>query len=729
MTAKLSESVKYHKPCVIVLLIGAAIALLVMGVGCHSIIGGTAEAVYPDLAQPEETEAPITFTSYPSSSATEAILGGQAAGLNCSIPPLANRISFERSVGGSDISLRFRQACVIHDFCYRHGYATYGYTQADCDTQLQQSAFRLCRQFQEQQGKALTDVRTMYRPCEKEAKTVLLGVSLKGAGSFHDRTRSTYFEYDPMPARANDYVVGRAVSENRVSDPNADYGVRTFYFKRNLVRMRTLGKNSQKTQAYTPVPEARLATPPILTGMADSESKTPTSPGSLVSLARDGANDTSVKLVRFGWLSNTGTLQLALTLCPGDDIPDTDDPNTKIYSCRSDTDASVKKFAVVEGKPVIVSLTHRGTAGNPKISTVKIVQQELLKPKERKDDRMTDYPLNGPMVTIHNQYRFLSHDMLLEKDASGQANWAWVFARGAPLNKNGTFGDDDSGKNYTNYVSVARQQLGNNYAENVQRFTLNVKETDEPLSLVRTDNAGHSVLVGMAWSDSDLNRIESDQPAKLPPLLKIWRINAAALQPEERALPVQMVPDKTMLTPLIVRLSSQPDPLIVIPQVQNNRWQHVENQEQANDDVLKIDFTVATIKTDKSLYFEPPTQLHCALSLNRQLQSPDAKVLRNRVYSMLNGITEANIPPETIGAIKSDLAQRWRMSQVIASEREVVTDQQKGTTAHMLALTTVFHGFPAMSFQVLFNPKDGKLQYYKTDSEPRFISYCYQDKT
>ena len=27
----------------------------------------------------------------------------------------------------------FRPACVRHDYCYRHGHATYGYTQGDCD--------------------------------------------------------------------------------------------------------------------------------------------------------------------------------------------------------------------------------------------------------------------------------------------------------------------------------------------------------------------------------------------------------------------------------------------------------------------------------------------------------------------------------------------------------------------------------------------------------------------
>jgi hypothetical protein len=47
----------------------------------------------------------------------------------------------------------------------------------------------------------------------------------------------------------------------------------------------------------------------------------------------------------------------------------------------------------------------------------------------------------------------------------------------------------------------------------------------------------------------------------------------------------------------------------------------------------------------------------------------------------------------------------------------------------MLALTVVFHGFPAMSFQLLLNSEDGKLKYYRTDNKPQFVSYCYQDKT
>jgi hypothetical protein len=659
MPVKMNWSAKYYKRCKAIMLLCVMIIPVILGVACHSIVGGIAEKIYPDLAQPEETEAPTTFTSYPSSSATEAILGGQAAGLNCSIPPLAERIAFKHNLGGSSISLRFRQACVMHDLCYRHGFATYGYTQAECDSQLQQSAFRLCRQFQVRRVDTLTDVRTIYQSCEEEAKAVLLGVSLKGAGSFHDRTRSTYFEYDSMPARANDYVVARAIPQNLVSDANADYGVRAFLFKRNLVGVTALGNSRLRAIANAPVPEARLATPPVLTGTAGIENNTLATLGMLVSLTRDGANDSSLKLIRLGWLSNTGSPQLALTPCPGD--------------CSDDTDASIKKFAVIEGKPVIVSLTHRGTTGDTKeVTTVKIVQKELLKPDQR---TMTDYPLNGPMKGIRNQYRFLSHDMLLEKDTTGEARWAWVFARGAPINKDGTFGDDDSGENYTDYLTVARQRLGNNHADELQRFTLNVKETDEPLSMVRTDNAGNSVLVSLAWTETDLNRVENDKPAMHPPLLKIWRRNAAAPQPEARALPVQMIADTTILTPVIVRLSSQPDPLIVIPQIQNNRWHHVATQMQANDDVLKIDFTVAAIKTDKSLDFGLPVRLHCALSLNGQIQSVDAKVLRDRVYSILYDNTKMDVPPETVSAIKSELSQRWLMSQVIASERVILINK------------------------------------------------------
>lgn len=696
------------KRCTMVYLLCVAIGILLLVVQFGAIIGFMAEKVYPNLAQPEEIEAPVTFTTYPSSAATEAILGGQAQGLNCSIPFFVNRLAFKQSDGESDISLRFRQACVMHDLCYRHGYATYGYTQADCDTQLQQSSYRLCRQQQEPKSSPLTDVRTMYQSCEKEAKIILLGVSLAGAGPFQDRSRSTYFEYDPMPVDADEYVVGRALPEGpaSVNDLSADYGINSFHFKRNLVEMRRLGTASLRQEVYVPVPEARLATPPLLTRLSDSgESGTL---GSLVSLARDNHGDTSLEAVLFEWNLKNKPNQLSLSPCTG--------------NCLSETDASVRKFAVVDGKQVMISLTHRGTP-----NTVKIVQEEFPK---LASSLMTDYSLNGGAENISFRYRFLSHDMLLEKDASGQATWAWVFARGMPLKNKDTFSRDMRGTDYDKYVTVVRQRLGNGHEHDVQRFRLNVDEKDEPLSLVRVDNEGNNILVGLTLTTQDWNCVENGKPVQQPPQLKLWRV-ADGPDPIPLTLPLQMTTDMTILTPLIVRLSSLQFPLMIIPQVENDRWQHVETQKQAREGRFKVDFTITGLKLtpDNQLGFDFTTRLHCELNLNHQLQK--AKVIRERAYRILFGTSgpdykdkESNkeILPEEISAIKSDLAQRWRMSQVIASEREMVTD--KGTTEKLLAITMVFNGFPGMSFQLLLNMGPDGIHYLKTNNEPE----CYLDK-
>ena len=47
---------------------------------------------------------------------------------------------------------RFRQACVFHDLCYRHGLATYGYNQNDCDRVLQNAGFPAVPVFPQRQG-------------------------------------------------------------------------------------------------------------------------------------------------------------------------------------------------------------------------------------------------------------------------------------------------------------------------------------------------------------------------------------------------------------------------------------------------------------------------------------------------------------------------------------------------------------------------------------------------
>ncbi|WP_380183074.1 hypothetical protein [Kalamiella sp. sgz302252] len=710
--AKIRYFIRSHRwlriiACLLLLLVAVFIA-------CRLFSGVAAEKVFPDLAQPEETEAPSTFTTFRSSLVTEAIIGGQGTGLNCSIPKMMEKVAFKPAADGSDISLRFRQACVMHDLCYRHGYATYGYTQDDCDSQLQQSAYRLCRQINRQGN--TQDPLSAYTGCEHEAKEVLLGVTLGGAGSFHSRRSSTYFEYDPQPARADDYIVGRAVPEDSVSDAGKDFGIRTFYFRRNTVKMRILATppESSSVKAVS-FPDALVATPPILTGQAAGAGLP-----SLVSLARNSFTETSVHLIPFAITRQDAAPKagylLTLPNCPG-----TSD------ACTLDADASINKFAMIDGKPTLISLTHRGVLGRNK-TTVKIEQNVFLQGESRTP--MSDYALNGPQTSIHNQYRFLSHDMLFERDNRGEVTHALAFARGVAVAPDGTrFIRDDSGKDYATRLTVARQKLGNSQAGSLQRFSLNAAETDEPLSVVRLGKEQGTGLMGLAWSAEDLRLVENGKPAEHPPLVKLWRLPQDGAKPnpdpQTLSIPVPVPNGYISLPPIVAYISTQDAPLMILTRVAPDRWQNQsgQNATTVKTDTLAIDFFITSLVSPAagSSYFADSYQLRCEISLDKQLQSPEAGSLRQRAYRTLygryNSQLEAQNPAWQLNLVKSDLAQRWRMSQVIVSERQL----KEGPA---MALTMVFNGFPAMSFQALLKAENGQLRYLPLDTLPRFINHC-----
>lgn len=670
-------------------------------IACRLFSGIAAEKVFPDLVQPEETEAPATFTTYRASLATEAILGGQGTGLNCSIPKLMENIAFKPAEDGSAISLRFRQACVMHDLCYRHGYATYGYTQADCDSQLQQSAYRLCRQINRQGNSQ--DPLSAYAACEHEAKEVLLGVTLGGAGSFHSRRSSTWFEYDPQPARADDYMVGRAVPQQIVSDPGKDFGIRTFYFRRHTVKMRVLATPPESSSvSAVPFPGGQIATPPLLTGLTEGMT--------LAALARGSSSDTSVHLIPFTLARSEtpqkGSQLLTMPGCEG---------------CSLDADASINKFALIDEKPVLVSLSHRGVLSSNK-TTVKISQHAFLQ-----GATMNDYVLNGTQ-SIHNQYRFLSHDMLFERDEGGNVTHALAFARGVEVSPDGTqFLRDDSGEHYATQVAVARQRLGNGQAEAIQRFVLKVAETDEPLSPIRLGKDRGTALLGLTWSEEDLRRVDNGEPADSPPLVKLWRLppNGSAPDPLPQTLsvPVPVPNGYISLPPIVARISTQDAPLMVFTRVAPDRWQSQSEQPAVKTDTLAIDFFITSLlsKADGKSHFANSYQLRCEIGLDKQLQSPEASSLRQRAYRIrygrYNPTLESQNPAWQLNLIKSELARRWRMSQPIVSERPL-------TTGPAIALTMVFNGFPAMSFQALLKAENGQLRYLPANTLPRFMNSC-----
>lgn len=168
-----------------------------------------ADSIYRNVDDITDGEMPATITAFQSGPDVVSTIGGSGEGLNCSLPPWAN-IFFD---GGRDsdqkrhlVLQRFRQACVFHDLCYRHGLATYGYNQNDCDRILQNAAFRLCLYIRNgsQESSAAR--------CQTDSKMVLAGVSLGGYDAFRGWDRSTYFEFDSDPSRSNGFLVSRVVN-------------------------------------------------------------------------------------------------------------------------------------------------------------------------------------------------------------------------------------------------------------------------------------------------------------------------------------------------------------------------------------------------------------------------------------------------------------------------------------------------------------------------------------
>lgn len=164
--------------------------------------------VYKNVEDISDSEMPPTVTSFQSGPEVVSTIGGSGEGLNCSLPSLANYffdLMYDKDGKRRLVLQRFRQACVFHDLCYRHGLATYGYTQNDCDQILQNEAFRLCLYFssgsKEDGGER----------CQTDSKMILAGVNLGGSDAYRAWDRSSYFEFEGDPWRSNGYSVSRVV--------------------------------------------------------------------------------------------------------------------------------------------------------------------------------------------------------------------------------------------------------------------------------------------------------------------------------------------------------------------------------------------------------------------------------------------------------------------------------------------------------------------------------------
>lgn len=256
----------------------ALASVTAVGVGGCSHVGRfVSNSLYSDLESPRRNEYPPVTSFFPGSASVQSILGGKGEGVSCSIPPLS--LPFFQSIGADDspVGLQFRQACAFHDMCYRHGAATYGYDQKDCDFLLQEHSFRICQQIYRlnQRSKNPMDV---IEECQDNARRVLLGVRIGGSGAFQAGPSSTYFEFDPLPRDADDFVISRVVRESQELGQDSPLSLVSLAFKNGSTKairrtIRLDGSVSRPLTNAMPIHSLndRVHSPPILAQINERE--------------------------------------------------------------------------------------------------------------------------------------------------------------------------------------------------------------------------------------------------------------------------------------------------------------------------------------------------------------------------------------------------------------------------------------------------------------------------
>lgn len=114
---------------------------------------------------------------------------GAGEPVGCSIPEVVRLIEEY-----TDQAEKFHPACVTHDFCYRHGHATYGTSRAECDAVFLEQMKESCKGFA---GLGVLDVKD-HSICLVSATQTYEAV--RKYGKQHFRTdSSTYCDYNWQP--------------------------------------------------------------------------------------------------------------------------------------------------------------------------------------------------------------------------------------------------------------------------------------------------------------------------------------------------------------------------------------------------------------------------------------------------------------------------------------------------------------------------------------------------
>lgn len=663
------------------LLIRILFLVCVLFSGCtERLAKNVADNLYPDLQVPYDNEPPPTAMTYPASTSIRDVIGGKGEGLGCSIPPLLDKLMFSRGPKDAPLSLQFRQACVRHDYCYRHGWATYGYKQADCDFALQQDAYRVCRIVYDEQ--LTNEEKKNINPdeeCLSRARRVLLGVRIGGAENFQSREKSTYFEYDPMPtSAADDYVVTRWVNESTSCNGKAENCLKGSFIvlhnKRGSVTAKKLSwdgvqnKSSFKTEAKL-FPNAFVTTPPNIIWDNGKDR--------LVALARDNFHNTHLQVTGFNLDSILNTLNFTSEFI--------------------DKDASVFWISKPKNSDALLSYWSYTKHQNG----WRVLNNGKL------DGGWRSVGIND----MHDLYRTLAHRPLEGNFFKQGERETLIFKRGGSVDSNGS----NSGNGYKTELHIV--PLATNQSKVI---AIPAKEEDEPLVAIK-NNDDQDLLMSLHVNDIDrvqfklfdLMCVASASTPCLPSLTKEFRDKKNQIVDKSWVRqPVQLI------FPVDATDAMKKSPLIFFSKIdkvcQNNKCEMTGN---AQPHYLSYQFAISRLKSDSKQYqiSDFISQVSCDIKVE------PLSLLANNDDRLISLIKRAKPKNNIQNAYLADLVQqdfyeRLANAQVIPGWFFKQTDDPSNDTAVDVAV--IFRGYTNYSFLVsnIMDKESGDPKVFKAKS-------------
>jgi hypothetical protein len=148
--------------------------------------------------------------------------GGTVAGsrikgepLACSEQLITDLLLSDWSSQGQSAYRQLRRGCRKHDLCYRHGNATFGLRQEQCDREFLAESLRECWLIYGNENDWLKDRDVLRWACQARASAAYIGVSARG-DKYFEKSAASVCEYEGGPHAARDQVVaGRFLGGTR----------------------------------------------------------------------------------------------------------------------------------------------------------------------------------------------------------------------------------------------------------------------------------------------------------------------------------------------------------------------------------------------------------------------------------------------------------------------------------------------------------------------------------